>query len=352
MEIMNTIFLNNSLRSWLIAAGVAVITYIGLLILRRFILRYLRTLALRTVNTLDDLIADLIEDIRKFLLLILALYAGSVVLAIPANIVRFIDIALIGSILLQTGFWGNRIISFLIVNFVQKRGGNADDKKSIPTILQFVSRMFLWSVIFLLTLDNLGIDITTLLAGLGIGGIAVALALQNVLGDLFASLSILLDKPFEVGDSILVDDYQGTVEQIGIKTTRLRSISGEQSIFSNTDLLQSRIRNYKRMSERRIVFHIGVVYQTPLEKLKNIPALIREIITSQDKTRFDRVHFKEYGDSSLMFEIVYYILSPDYNLYMDIQERINLKIYERFEQERVDFAYPTRTIIIQGKQNE
>ncbi len=182
------------------------------------------------------------------------------------------------------------------------------------------------------------------MAGLGIGGIAVALAVQNILGDLFASLSIVLDKPFVIGDFIIVNEFLGTVEHIGLKTTRIRSLSGEQVIFSNADLLRSRIRNFKRMFERRVTFSIGVTYQTPSDKLERISALLKEIVVKQPKARFDRAHFKEFGDSALIYEVVYYVQNPDFNVYMDIQQAINIEIVRRFEEESIEFAYPTRTI--------
>jgi small-conductance mechanosensitive channel len=194
----------------------------------------------------------------------------------------------------------------------------------------------------------MGIDITALVAGLGVGGIAVALAAQNILGDLFASWSIVLDKPFLVGDFIIIDGYSGTVEHIGLKTTRLRSLTGEQLIFSNSDLLKCRIRNYKRMQERRIVFSFGVLYETPLEKLKEIPGIVKDIITSIENTRFDRAHFASYGNYSLNFEVVYYVLSSDYTVYMDIQQKINLALFEEFQKKDIVFAYPTQTIYVSG----
>jgi small-conductance mechanosensitive channel len=211
----------------------------------------------------------------------------------------------------------------------------------------FILKLVVWSVILLLVLDNLGVNITTLVAGLGVGGIAIALAVQNVLGDLFASLSIVLDKPFVIGDFIIVDNFLGSIEHIGLKTTRVRSLSGEQLIFANSDLLQSRIRNFKRMYERRVVFSLTVIYQTPYEKLIKIPQIVREIIESKESVRFDRAHFKEYGNSSLNFEIVYWVLSPDYNKYMDIQQAINLDIFRTFEAEGIEFAYPTQTLYIE-----
>jgi len=174
----------------------------------------------------------------------------------------------------------------------------------------------------------------------------VALAAQNILGDLFASLSIVLDKPFVVGDFLIVGDFLGSVEKVGVKTTRLRSLSGEQLVFSNNDLLGSRIRNYGRMFERRVLFSIGVIYQTPPDKLRLAATILREAVQAQDKVRFDRAHFKSYGDFALSFEVVYYVLSPDYNVYMDIQQAINLLIYERFAEEQIEFAYPTQTLFV------
>ena len=202
-------------------------------------------------------------------------------------------------------------------------------------------------LVALVALDTAGIDITALVAGLGVGGIAVALAVQNILGDLFASLSIVLDKPFVIGDFIIVGDMMGTVEHIGMKTTRVRSLSGEQLVFSNTDLLSSRIRNYKRMQERRALFRFGVTYQTSRDLLARIPEVVREVIEGRDETRFDRAHFAGFGDSSLDFEVVYYMLVPDYNAYMDTQQAVNLELVGRFEEIGIDFAYPTRTVFVE-----
>jgi small-conductance mechanosensitive channel len=212
--------------------------------------------------------------------------------------------------------------------------------------LGFLGRLALWSLVVLLILDNLGVDITALVAGLGIGGIAIGLAVQNILGDLFASLSIVLDKPFVLGDFIIVDDLMGSVESIGIKTTRVRSISGEQLVFSNSDLLDSRIRNYGRLYKRRVVFTLGVTYGTAKDKLEKIPGIVREAIKAQEKAKFDRSHFASYGDFSLNFETVYFVMDSDYNLYMDIQQAINLEVYQRFADEGIEFAFPTQTLFL------
>lgn len=201
-------------------------------------------------------------------------------------------------------------------------------------------------LVVLVALDNVGVNVTALVAGLGIGGIAVALAAQNVLGDLFASLAIVLDRPFVLGDSIAVDTFQGTVESIGVKTTRLRSLSGEELVFSNSDLLKGPIRNYKRMTERRVLFNVGVAYDTPRETVARIPGMLREIVESQSPVRVDRAHFKSLGDSALVFEVVYFVLTPDYSRYMDIQQAVNLAILEQFAQQQIEIAYPTQRVLI------
>ena len=346
MKTVDIIFLENTVLNWLISAGTACAIFFFIIVLRRIVLRKFQRFAEKTDTKIDDLFVDILKDLKKITMLVIAVYGGSKVLILHPKASSAIEILLILTSLLQAGIWGNRIINFFIANILAKIDITAGENKSIQSIFRLVGRILLWSVILLLALDNLGVNITTLIAGLGIGGIAVALALQNILGDLFASLSILLDRPFETGDFIIVGDYLGTVEHIGLKTTRLRSLSGEENVFSNTDLIQSRIRNYKRMTERRIVFLIDVVYQTPYDKLCNIPVMIKEIIDSQKFVRFDRAHFKEFADSSLKFEVVYYISSPDYNTYMDIQQNINLDIFKRFQQEQIEFAYPTRTVFM------
>jgi small-conductance mechanosensitive channel len=346
MDILDKMYLGNPLQAWLTAAAIAVVCTIIFQILKKVLVSRLSKFAKKTPTNIDDLIVDLIRRIRFFFLLALAVYIGTAALTLPSGTVRVIQSILIILCLLQGAIWGNAIISYWLAQSLKRR--MEEDAASATTLsaLGFMSRLVLWTIILLLALDNLGINITALVAGLGVGGIAVALALQNILGDLFASLSIVLDKPFVIGDFIIVDEHLGSVEHIGLKTTRIRSLSGEQTIFSNADLLKSRIRNFKRMFERRIVFTVGVTYQTSYEQLAAIPPMIREIVESQQLTRFDRSHFKEYGDSALTFETVYYLKSPDYNVYMDIQQAINLELFRRFQQLGIDFAYPTRTIFV------
>lgn len=341
----------NPVYLWIIALAAGVATYVALKLSQRQLAKHLPTLTKRTKTRVDDLIVDLISGTRGFLLFALALYVASLVLSLPPTAEKVITTIAIVSVLLQAAFWGNRLIGFYIADYTRKQAEVDASTATTISALGFLGRLALWVVVVLLALDNMGINITALIAGLGVGGIAVALAVQNILGDLFASLSIVLDKPFVIGDFIIVDNYMGTVEHIGLKTTRIRSLFGEQLVFSNNDLLQSRIRNFKRMYERRVVFMIGVTYQTPYEKLKRIPGIIREIIESQELVRFDRAHFKEYGNFSLNYEVVYWVLNPDYNVYMDIHQNINLELYRRFQEEGIEFAYPTQTVFVEMNQS-
>src|SRR5689334_11840107 len=200
----------------------------------------------------------------------------------------------------------------------------------------------------LVALNRLGVDVTALITGLGVGGIAIALAVQNVLGDLFAALAIVLDKPFVVGDAITVDTFSGTVEHVGLKTTRLRSVNGEQIIFSNADLLKSRIKNFKRMQERRVLFMVGVTYDTPPDVVERIPSMLREAVEAQQQVRFDRSHFVSYGDSALNFETVYFVLTADYLTFANVNQAVNLAVLRKFSADKIDFAFPTRTIVVRG----
>lgn len=347
MPYLESMLYGNTLRAWLIAAIVALLTYAALRIFRSLVLRNFSVLARRTRTELDDVAVEVLRGTRMFFILFVSLYAGSRVLELGSGAERGLRIIIVLVLVTQAALWGDALIRGVLARRITT--AIEADAASVTTLnaLGFVSRIILWSGLLLLGLANLGINIGPALAGLGVGGIAVALALQNVLGDLFASLAIVLDKPFVVGDFIIVDDLMGTVERVGLKTTRLRSLSGEQLVFANADLLGSRIRNYKRMIERRVLFRIGVTYQTPHDQLAAIPAMIREIIEAQPSTRFDRCHFQGYGDSSLDIEAVYYVLDPNYSRYMDTQQQINLAIHRRFHEDGIEFAYPTRTVFVE-----
>ncbi len=342
-----TVYLGNTLLQWILAGGLLVLTLAGLLLFRRVAIHRLQAFAARTRNQFDDALAALVADLKFLTLLLLALYVATRPLTLPAEGDAWFRAAALVVVLLQAGFWGVRLVRFGVDAALRRRGADTGAARALASLFTTLGRLVVWSAVVLLALDNLGVDVTTAIAGLGVSGIAVALALQSVLGDLFAALTILLDKPFEVGDFIIVGDLMGTVERIGVKTTRVRSLSGEELVFGNSDLLASRIRNYKRMRERRIVFGFGILYETPIEKLERIPAMVREIVGAVSDTRLDRVHFKAFGDSSLDFEVVYYMLVPDYNAFMDAQQAINLALVRRFQAEGIDFAYPTRTLYVQ-----
>lgn len=346
MGIMDERYFGNTVQEWIFSLGVVLLGAAVLQIVKRGLVSRVTKFAEKTATELDDLFADLLKRTRFFFLIALSLYIGSFFLRLSVQSERILQSVVIAATLVQCALWGNTIISFWLSRTLQRRVQKDASIATTLSTLGFISRLMLWTIILLLALDNFGINITALVAGLGIGGIAVALALQNILGDLFASLSIVLDKPFVIGDFIIIDEYMGTVEYIGLKTTRIRSLSGEQIVFSNSDLLKSRIRNYKRMFERRVVFTIGVTHQTPYDKVSQIPTLIREIIESHSLTRFDRAHFKEYGDVALLYEAVYFVESPDYNAYMDIQQSINLALFKRFEELKIDFAHPMQTVIL------
>ena len=348
MEFLSTVVYQNTVLEWLIAAGIGLLVLGVLEAAKAFIARQLERLSERTANDFDDLLAAVIRRTRFFFLLALAILAGAQAVELSDRVTDGVRILVVLATLLQIGFWGNAGIEVGLGRYTERRMEEDAAEATTVRFLGFLLRLILWVLVGLVALDTAGVEITALVAGLGVGGIAVALAVQNVLGDLFASLSIVLDKPFVIGDFIIVGDLMGTVEHIGMKTTRVRSLSGEQLVFSNNDLLNSRIRNYKRMAERRALFRFGVTYQTSKEQLARIPELVREIIEDRDETRFDRAHFATYGDSSLDFEVVYYMLVPDYNAYMDTQQAINLELFGRFEELGIEFAYPTRTVYVEG----
>ena len=341
-------YYGNETGTWLIALAIVVGVTTLLLLVQHALVRRFDARAKRTDNLWDDLAVALLRRTRFYVFLLAAILIAIRLLSLSVAFSRWVEIATVVLLLFQAAIWGNTAISFWVRRLTAARQAVADTS-SATTIraLGFLAQLLMWVVVVLMVMSNLGINITALVAGLGIGGIAIALAVQNILGDLLGALSIVLDKPFVVGDFIAVGDVLGTVENIGIKTTRLRSLSGEQIVISNADLLGSRIRNYKRMYERRIQFGIGVVYDTPHATLSRIPGMVRAAIEAQPKARADRVHFKAFGDSSLDFEAVYYVASPDYNTYMDIQQAVNLEIVRLFEAEGIDFAFPTRTIIVQ-----
>jgi small-conductance mechanosensitive channel len=329
---------------WLTAVGVALAAFIILRLLRRLLARHVGRLA---KSRPDGWLADaerLLQRTKTWFLLVMACCGGALGFGVSPDGQKTVALVAVTALLLQAAFWADTLLSGAITRLTSRRRETDAAGVTTLTALGFLGRLAIWTAAVLWVLSNLGIDVTAMVAGLGIGGIAVALAAQNILGDLFASASIVLDRPFVLGDFIVVDDKKGVVEYIGLKTTRLRSLSGEQLVFSNADLLKSRLHNYKRMSQRRAAFTIDVTYDTPPDKVAAVPGILRQAVEAQPLTRFDRAHFARFGEYSLVFEVVYYVLSSEYNVYMDVQQEVNLAILRRFAAEGIDFAFPTRTL--------
>lgn len=345
-SLMRTTVFGFTTQAWGAAAASAVLVVAALGVLRWVLSVRLGRLALSTANRLDDTVVEIVRRTRMVSFAAVALVVGARVLGAPESVQGVLRNLLIVAAGLQVATWGNVVIAAAIAARSRSTSPGVSPEASTLGVVGLAARGVLYVVLILLVLDNLGINVSALVAGLGIGGVAIALAVQNILGDLFASLSIVLDRPFEVGDFIVVGDHMGAVEHVGLKTTRVRSLSGEQLVFANGDLLGSRIRNFKRMAERRVVFTIGVTYQTSAADLEHTSAMLRDIVTAEPGVRFDRAHFRSCDESALTFEVVYYVLDPDYNRYMDIQQRINLEIVRRFEAQGIDFAYPTRTLYV------
>jgi small-conductance mechanosensitive channel len=336
----------NALHEWANAAVIATAVLLALIAVKYGAVRLVLALSRRTATRIDDVLAQVVAATRVWLLVPVALYAGALAVELPPRLDRFLGALAAIVALAQAALWANRLIQGFVERQIAFRRNTDGEGVTTLALLGIVSRAAVWLLAWLLILDHLGFDITALIAGLGIGGVAVALAVQNILGDLFASLSIVLDKPFVVGDFVVVGDLRGTIEHIGLKTTRVRSLDGELIVFSNADLLRSRIRNFKRMRERRILFSVGVTYETPLDKAARIPELLRAAVESTGGTRFDRAHFAAYGDFALRYEVVYYVLDPDYNVYMDAQQAINLEIFRRFADAGIAFAYPSQWVFV------
>lgn len=337
-------FLGNSIQTW-IYAGLSVVICLGsLIVARRLFLAYLRRMAAPEGLSVAGILHDSLKRTRFVFLFIVSLYFTSDILFLPARLASTIHSLSVVALILQIGF----LLSYFLRVGVQLyfKPDKDGETSNGATLVAILLRVVLWVAILLLVLDNLGVNITTLIAGLGVGGVAIGLATQNILGDLFASLSIILDKPFAVGDPIAVDSFNGVVEKIGLKSTRLRSVSGEQLIFSNADLLKSRVRNFQGLKERRNVAMLGVAYETPNEKLAALPALLKGAVESVPQVSFERATFLAFADSALSYELVYFVQVTDQAGYNEKVAAVNLAVHKAFAKEGLVFAYPTRTVYV------
>jgi small-conductance mechanosensitive channel len=339
-ELGQAVYYGNTLFAWAKAVLTFALWFTLLPLARAFIARRVRKgIADHPVAFLVS-VRRLLDATTRVFMVAVATYLAMRWLRVPAQADRYIDTAILVVVWWQVARW----LTAAVRHFVDTRGdrdGAVGESAASLNILRFVGVLLVWVVTFLMLLTNLGVEIGPLIAGLGVGGVAIALAVQSILGDLFASLSITLDKPFRVGDFLVIGEEKGKVEQIGIKSTRLRSLSGEQIVISNGDLLKSRIRNYGLLYERRGSFSIGIVYETPRATVREVPALIEAAIRAQPKTRFERAHFASFGSSALLFEAVYFVLDAEYGTFMDIQQAINLQLMDDFAARGIEFAYPT-----------
>ncbi len=346
-DTLTRVVLGNTLQAYLISAAVFLGVFVGLPIVKGIVLRHLKTLAKKTTSDFDDLLHDLLRRfVGPFVYLFTALYFGTLSLALPENVARLLHGVFVIVLTLKVAQFIQEIGAYGIRKWTERTAKEDPTSAAMLKNMTLVIRFMIWAAALLFIFDNLGVNITAFVAGLGIGGVAIALAAQAVLGDAFSSFAIFMDKPFQVGDFIIVGDLLGTVEHVGFKTTRIRSLGGEQLIFSNSDLTSSRIKNYKRMRERRVVFSLGVTYQTPVEKVKALPPMIKRIVEEHQNARFDRSNFQSFGDFALIFETVFYVLSPDYNVYMDLQQSINFRLMEEFQKAELEFAYPTQQLYV------
>ncbi|MFO7807318.1 MAG: mechanosensitive ion channel family protein [Candidatus Moraniibacteriota bacterium] len=318
-------------------------------IFKVIIIARLKKLSKKTQTDVDDFLIKLLNDVKPPFYFLVALLFGLRSL----NFVEIADKIILGFfvvvVIFQVVMLLQKVIDFvlerrLLVNIKDIK--DEKNKKAMVKLLGQIAKAALWVIGLLLVLSNLGIDITSLVAGLGVGGIAVAFALQGILGDLFASFSIFLDEPFKVGDYVKAGTESGTVQKVGIKTSRIKTLAGDELVVGNTDITSARIHNYGKMEKRRISFNIGVTYDAGSKKLKKIPEIVKKEIEKTENVEFGRCHFSQFGDFALIYEIVYFVNTSDYDVFMDAQQQINLGIYEKFEKEGIQFAYPTQTLYV------
>lgn len=347
-EILALGFFGNTVEQYLFALGVFVAINIAIIVFKKYVLHVLRKIVKRTKNDFDDIMIDILESIKYPLYLVLALYISLWFLAVPQVVMDTGYYLLLIGCLYYVVKALQATIDFFAAEYDKKsqRKSRLGGKSKAVEYLSKLGKWALWLFAALVLVGNLGIEITPLVAGMGIVGLAIAFALQNILGDVFNFFAIYMDKPFMEGDFLIIGDDRGTVSKIGIRSTRIKTLRGEELVISNNELTSTRIHNFKKMDYRRIAFAIGVTYETPSKKLEKIPGIIQKVIEAQKKTRFDRTHFKNFGDFSLNYEIIYFLDTTDYAEYMDTQQEINLGIKRAFEKEGIEFAYPTQKVFV------
>jgi len=333
-------FGENAVADLQLAAIIFAVTIVVVWVIKTQIVVLLGKYAKKTKMKTDDAILETIQGIKLPFFAAVALYASVQHMQLPELLGTVIHALFLIAVIFEVIKLLEKVITF----FASAGLSKGKEGKKVSTLITFAVRLVLWVVGLLLILSNLGFNVNSLIASLGIGGIAISLALQNILGDLFSSVSIMIDKPFEEGDFIVAGTDKGTVKHIGLKTTRIEALQGEEIIISNTELTTTRISNFKKLKERRILFTVSAAYGTPTSKLKKVPKMIKDIITTQKNARFDRAHFGAMNAYSLDFEVVYYVKDGDYAKYMNIQQNINLEILKAFEKEGIEMPFPTQTV--------
>jgi len=325
-------------------AFVAFLLFLAILkFVQLVILGQLKRLSKKTKTDIDDTLVEIVGSLKPPFYSFLAFYFSLFFLEVHPVGQKIINTLLLVWVVFQ-GIIATQILIDYVVRKKFLKGNGEETDKSAVSFLSGLFKAALWFIGLLLILSNLGVNITSLVAGLGIGGLAVALALQNILTDLFSSFAIHFDKPFTVGDFIIVGEHMGVVEKIGIKTTRIRALQGEEIVISNKELTSARVQNFRKLEERRISFDVGVLYETSMGKLKKIPGIIQRAVEHTDRARFDRAHLMTFADSALVFSVVYYVESSEYLDYANAQQEINLQLIEAFAEEGIEFAYPTQTV--------
>ncbi|HDQ05174.1 MAG TPA: mechanosensitive ion channel family protein [Candidatus Bathyarchaeota archaeon] len=343
-EILDYSFWGNSVQDYIIALAVFAVAVIVFRIIKYGVLKKLRSITERSSTEIDDLLVKVVDRVRWPFYVF---FAASIAL-------NFIQVHNLVNVFFT--YATPIVVVFIIAQSLQQfvdygmqklaKDKKQENEESVIKVLGRIFKGALWALALVYIISLFGVDVTTVVASIGVIGIVLGFGLQHILGDIFASFSIFFDKPFEVGDFIIVGDNLGVVKNVGIRSTRIQSLWGHEVVISNQELTSTRINNYKKLERRRVQFNFGVVYDTPSEKLEKILKITEEVVDKIELAELDRVHFKKYGDYSLEFEVVYYIDSPDYNTYMDIQQEINFALKKRFEKEEINFAYPTQTVIV------
>ena len=343
MPLLNRRILDNTLAFWAAAAGASLAMLLLLLALRAALRGPLGHMLSRLPGKIDDVAVETLAETRGLFLLALSLYAGSFVLRIPRDVRSDVNLAMIVVAFIQAGRWVQTFVTRAVA-VLTPEDADAPSRVTLGAAVAFLTNLTVWSVVLLLILQNLGVEIGALMAGLGVGGVATALAAQSLLKDLIASLSIYLDRPFDIGDAIAVGEFSGVVQKVGLRSTRMTAVGGEHVVLPNGEVTSKGIRNFRRMHERRVVTVIRIAYDSPFERVKQVPGMLQEVVSAHPDLRFDRAHFRGYGDYGLEFELVYIVLTADYRRYMDLQQNVNLEIMRRLEELGLRFGLPGRPV--------